>query len=63
MPTRVRSLACSVGVGSGIAVSYGVGRRRTLDLVLLWLWQKPAVTAPIQQIAWERPYAMSGALK
>ena len=30
----------------GLAVSYGVGRRRGLDPVL-WLWCRPAATAPI----------------
>ena len=39
-------------------MSYGVGRRRTSDLVLLWLWHKPAATAPIRPLAWEPPYAV-----
>ena len=33
------------------------------DLVLLWLWRRPAATAPIQPLAWERPHASGTALK
>ena len=33
------------------------------DLVLLWLWQKPAAAAPIQSLAWELPYAVGVVLK
>ena len=54
---------CSVGEGSGIAMSYGVGRRCGLDPALLWLWCRPAATAPIQPLAWEAPYTLSAALK
>ena len=25
--------------------------------MLLWLWRRPAATAPIQPLAWEPPYA------
>ena len=32
--------------GSGAAMSYGAGRRRGSDLVLLWLWRRPAAVAP-----------------
>ena len=28
-----------------------------LDLTLLWLWCRPAVTAQIQPLAWDPPYA------
>ena len=38
-------------------MSCGVGRRRGSDLVLLWLWCRPAAVAPIQPLAWEPPYA------
>ena len=31
--------------------SCGVGRRCGLDLVLLWLWHRPAATAPIRTLA------------
>ena len=52
-----------MGQGSGVAVSCGVGRRHGLDLVLLWLWHRPAATAPIRPLAWEPPYAAGAALK
>ena len=38
-------------------MSCGVGRRRGLDLGSLWLWCRPAVTAPIRTLAWELPFA------
>ena len=41
----------------------GVGRRCGLDLVLLWLWRRPAATALIQPLAWEPPCAAGAALK
>ena len=31
--------------------------------MLLWLWYRPAATAPIRPLAWEPPYAVSAALK
>ena len=43
--------------GSSIAMSCGVGCRYGLDLVLLWLWCRPAAIAPIGPLAWEPPYA------
>ena len=46
---------CPVGWGSGVAVSCGVGCRHGLDLVLLWLWRRPAATAPIGNSCWVRP--------
>ena len=49
--------------GSGIAVSCGVGCRRSFNLVLLWLWCRPAAVALIRPLAWELPYAMDVALK
>ena len=33
------------------------------DLVLLWLWCRPAATAPVRPLAWEPPHAMGAALK
>ena len=33
------------------------------DLALLWLWCRPAATAPIGPLAWEPPYAVGVALK
>ena len=44
-------------------MSCGVGRRRGSDLVLLWLWSRPAAVAPIGPLAWEPPYATGAALK
>ena len=32
------------------------------DLVLLWLWYRPAAAAPIQALAWELPYATNSAV-
>ena len=37
--------------------SCGVGCRRGSDPALLWLWHRPAATAPIRPLAWEPPYA------
>ena len=44
-------------------MSCGVGRRRSSDLVLLWLWYRLAAVAWIGPLAWEPPYATGGALK
>ena len=33
------------------------------DLMLLWLWCRPAAVPPIQPLAWEPPYATGMALK
>ena len=60
---RVPSLASHSGSGSWVAVSCGVGRRHGLDPALLWLWCRPAATAPIQLLAWEPQYAVGTALK
>ena len=30
---------------------------------MLWLWCRAAAVAPIQSLAWERPYAVGAALK
>ena len=35
----------------------GAGCGRGLDPKLLWLWYRPAATAPIRPLAWEPPYA------
>ena len=52
-----------MGQGSGIAVSCGAGRRHSSDLVLLWLWRRPAPVALIRPLAWEPPYAAGVALE
>ena len=44
-------------------MSCGVGQARGLDLALLWLWHRPAATAPIRPRAWKPPYAAGAALE
>ena len=44
-------------------MSCGVGHRGSSDHALLWLWHRPAATAPIRPLAWEPPYAAAAALK
>ena len=39
-------------------MSCGLGHRHGSDVALLWLWHRPAATAPIWPLAWECPYAM-----
>ena len=41
----------------------GVRRRRSSDLLLLWLWHRLVAAAPIGPLAWDPPYAMGGALR
>ena len=40
-----------------------IGCRCGSDPTLLWLWRRLAATAPIQPLAWERPYATGAALQ
>ena len=65
MRLRVRSLASLSGLRlrCGVAVSCGVGCRGGSDPALLWLWCRPAATAPIRLLAWEPPHASGTALK
>ena len=44
-------------------MSCGVGRRHGLTPMLLWLWCRPAATAPIRPLVWEPPYAVREALE
>ena len=44
-------------------MSCDAGCRCDLDLALLWLWRRPAATAPIGPLDWEPPYAAGSALK
>ena len=44
-------------------MSCGVGRWLGSDPELLWLWHRPAATAPIRPLAWEPPYVAGAALK
>ena len=41
----------------------GVGLRCGSDLVLLWLWRRPAAGALIRPLAWVAPYGAGAALK
>ena len=41
----------------------GVRRRRSSDLVSLWLWSRPAAVALIGPLPWEPPQAVGAALK
>ena len=41
--------------GSGIAISCGIGHRCGSNLVLLWLWHRPAATALVRPLAQELP--------
>ena len=44
-------------------MSCRVGCRQGLDPALLWLWCRPAATAPIRPLVWEPPYAAGAALE
>ena len=44
-------------------MSCGVDCRLGLAPSLLWLWLRPAATAPIRPLAWEPPYAVGAALE
>jgi len=44
-------------------VSCGVGHRGSSGPELLWLWHRPAATAPTGPLAWEPTYATGAALK
>ena len=41
----------------------GVGRKSDSDLVVLWLWCRPAAVAPIRPLAWEPPHAVGATPK
>ena len=47
----------------GIAATCSVGHSCGLDLALLWLWYRPAATAPIQPLVWKLAYAAGMAHK
>ena len=44
-------------------MSCGAGHRFGLDPMLLWLWRRPAATAPNRPLAWEPLYAVGKALE
>ena len=48
---------------AGLIPGLGVGRRRSLDLMLLWLWCRLSAVALIGPLAWEPPSAMGVAIK
>ena len=48
---------------SGVTMSCGVVCRPGSNPELLWLWRRPAATAPIRPLARELPYAAGMALK
>ena len=64
MRTRVRSLALLSGLRIQCCHGCVVGHRCSSDPELwLWLWLRPAASAPIGPLAWEPPYAAGAALK
>ena len=52
-----------MGYGCGVAASWGIGRGCGLDLVLPWLWHRPAAVTLIQPLALELRYAADAAVK
>ena len=44
-------------------MSCGIGHRSGLDPALLWLWRRPAATAPLGLLAWKASCATGEALK
>ena len=63
MRTQVQSLASFSRLRIWHFESCGAGHRYGSDMVLLWLWHRPAATAPIQPLAWEFSYAVGVTLK
>ena len=61
--TQVQSLLSFSGLRIQHSMSYGVGPRCSWDLALLWLWRRPAATAPIRFLTWEPPNAKGEAQK
>ena len=52
-----------MGKGSGVAASCGIDYRYGSDLLLPWLWCKPAAASLIQPLAQEPPYAAGVAIE
>ena len=63
MRTWVQSLALLSGLRTWHCCEWWLGHRRGSDRALLWLWHRPAATAPIGPLAWKLPYVMGVALK
>ena len=59
----VRTLGLLSGLRIRCCCELGVGHRHGSDLALLWLWYRPAATAPVRPLAWEPPYTVGAALK
>ena len=59
MRIHVRSLVSLSGLKDQVLPQSGQGS----DLVLLWLWYRPAAAVPIQPLAQELPYAAGFAPK
>ena len=57
----VLSLASLNGLRIWCCCKY-VGHRCSLDSALLWLWCRPAATAPLRPLAWELTHAAGAAL-
>jgi len=63
MRLQVRSLALLSGLRIQCCDELWCRCRCSSDLVLLWLWDRPAATAPIRPLAWKSPYAAGEALE
>ena len=63
MRLRVQFLALISGLRIQHCLSCDVGHRLGSDPMLLWLWRRPAATAPIRPLAWVSPCAAGVALK
>ena len=44
-------------------MSHGVGHRHSSNPMLLWLWHRLTVAAPIRPLAWELLHGAGGPLK
>ena len=60
MRTWVRSLASLSGLS--ISCCHELWCRSKMQLPLLWLWYRPAATAPVRPLAWEPPCTVGAAL-
>jgi len=63
MRLQVQSLALLSGLRIRRCPELWCSCRCGSDPELLWLWQRPAATAPIGPLAWEPPYAAGVALE
>ena len=58
---QVRFLALLSGLGIQCCRELWCRSQVQLGSELLWLWRRPAATAPIRPLAWESPYVMGEA--